>query len=287
MVRDFIGRMRGAAVLLLMLVLSACVAVGDGARNDRVWDESHSRLSTVTWTSPTAFALSNVRDWDWGVDGRDGRRWQVRRHDVRDARAVWFFVEPLGAAPAFAHTFITFELARGGRREFLTVSVEARREADEAYSPVRGLFGAYELIFVWSTERDNLVDTIMRQGKEQRAYRVNVTPEQARVILRGFLDRTNEVARDPRLYHTLEHNCTSELAAVVNREFDQPIPRGPAFWLTGNAARYLHELGYVGAPGSAFAEVDARADLRPLVARVRRLPDPGFSIAWRQALERM
>ncbi|QDZ01283.2 DUF4105 domain-containing protein [Nitratireductor mangrovi] len=277
---------RNLAFLLIAFLVSACVtAAVIPPSHEREWEPSVSRLPTVRWISDDVFAMSNIRDWQWGEDGATRRRWHQRRYDLRDTRAIWFFVEPFPYGRSLAHTFITFELGRGARREFLTVSVEARKEVGETYSPVRGLFSAYELIFVWSTEKDILTDTIIRLGHEVRAYKVNVTPDQARIILRGFLRRTNEIAASPEYYDTLENNCTSELAAVVNREFDMPIPRHSSYVLTGTAARYLHSLGYIVDPSESYAEVDARADIGGPVRRFGHLGERRFSIAWRRVVE--
>lgn len=277
--------LRTVVTVLLTAGLAACMSTpGVAPSNDRNWEEVHARASTVRWLSGTRFSLSNIRDWEWGPDGPVRKRFHTRQFDIGETQAIWYFVEPLSFASSMAHTFATFEIGRGDRRQFLTISVEARREVGEKYSPLRGLSNAYELIFAWSTEKDILTDTVVRLGHPLQAYRVNVTPEQAGIILHGFLDRTNELARAPEFYNTLEHNCTSELAAVVNSRFDTPIPRHSSFVLTGNAARYLHSLGFIGDPAVPFAEIEAAADAREAVSRNARLPERQFSVAFRRSL---
>lgn len=277
--------LRSFVAVLIAVLLSACVsAPGVAPSNDRDWEEVHSRVSAVRWLSASRFAISNVRDWAWGPDGPTRKNWHTRQFDVRETQAIWYFVEPLSFAKSMAHTFATFEIGRGERRQFLTVSVEARREVGESYSPLRGLSNAYELIFAWSTEKDILIDTVTRLGHPLQAYRVNVTPEQAGIILRGFLDRTNELAQKPEFYNTLEHNCTSELAEVVNSKFDKPIPPHSSFVLTGNAARYLHSLGFIGDPATPFAEIEKAADAQEAVRKNAHLPERQFSVAFRRSL---
>lgn len=277
--------LRSVVVALVAALLSACVATpGDSPSNERNWEEVHSRVSAVRWLSASRFSISNIRDWSWGPDGPSRKNWHTRQFDVSQTQAIWYFVEPLSFARSMAHTFATFEIGRGEQRQFLTVSVEARREVGETYSPIRGLSSAYELIFAWSTEKDILIDTVMRLDHPLQAYRVNVTPEQSAIILRGFLERTNELAQKPEFYNTLEHNCTSELAAVVNSKFDTPIPPHSSFVLTGNAARYLHSLGFIGDPATPFAEIEKAADAREAVKKNARLPERQFSVAFRRSL---
>ncbi|HHZ10270.1 MAG TPA: DUF4105 domain-containing protein [Rhizobiales bacterium] len=277
--------LRGFVAVLIAVLLSACVsAPGLVPSNERNWEDVHARISAVRWLSASRFSISNVRDWTWGADGPTRKNWHTRQFDLGETQAIWYFVEPLSFAKSMAHTFATFEIGRGDRRQFLTVSVEARREAGETYSPLRGLSNAYELIFAWSTEKDILVDTVMRLGHPLQAYRINVTPQQAGIILRGFLERTNELAQKPEFYNTLEHNCTSELAAVVNSKFDTPIPPHSSFVLTGNAARYLHSLGFIGDPATPFAEIEKAADAREAVRKNAHLPERQFSVAFRRSL---
>lgn len=273
--------------LWLGLVLTACTGWGTGATvpqpsNDREWQTVMSRLSTVQWETPSRFALSNVRNWAWNADGAVRETWETRRHDVTDVRAIWFFVDTFRRVPHIAHTFMTFEFGEGAQRRFLTVSVEARREVGETYSVIQGMQGAYELIFAWSAERDILTDSVLHYGRSDvEMYRANVTPDQAGRILRGFLARTQELARRPERYNTLRHNCTTELAAVVNREFSDPIPWHSSFVLTGHAPRYLHELGFLGDPEISYERQRAQSRIAPLVRHVARLPERRFSTALR------
>ena len=280
--------MRLLILLCLPAVLLGCAGPDlPPPSHDREWQGYVSRHATVSWHTPARFSLRNVRNWEWNADGPVRKRWETRRHDLDDLRAIWFFVEPFPGAPAFAHTFITFEFGEGRGREFLSVSVEARREIGEDYSAFRGLRGDFELIFAWSTERDILTDSVLNFGHEMRMYRVNVTPEQARRILRGFLARTEEIARRPERYNTLRHNCTTELAAVVNREFGDPIPWHTSFVFTGGAAKYLHRLGYLGEPERPFRQVRARARVERLIAHFAELSERRFSAALREGLAAM
>jgi hypothetical protein len=277
--------LRASICLCLVLFLAACSGkTVNQPSNDRNWEEHVSRLATVHWETRDRFALRNVRNWEWNASGAARKLWETRRHDINDLQAIWFFVEPFPRSPTFAHTFLTFEFGEGAQREYLTVSVEARREVGEEYSLIGGMQGAFELIFAWSTERDILTDSVLHYGHGIEMYRTNVTPEQARIILRGFLARTNQLAKIPELYNTLRHNCTTELAAVVNREFDTPIPWNDSFIFTGHAARYLHSLGYLDEPGQSYARLRSTARIAPLIRHLAAASERRFSNALRQGL---
>lgn len=279
------GRGRAVATLLVVLALAACgVAATSPPSNDRAWEPSVSRLATAQWTSPTTFRMNELRDWDYGPAGAVRRNWVTRSYDIRAVRGIWFFYTPFDFSDALGHTFITFEMERAGRPEFLTVSIEARKEVGEVYSPLRGIFGAYELAFVWSTEKDLLTKIAVYLERGARMYKVNIAPDKAGLILKGFIDRTNRLAANPELYNTLRNNCASELADVVNRTFGRRIPYDSSFILTGRAAAYLHSLGYLGDPDRPFRDIEARAEVGDLIKAYREVPERRFSLTLRRAL---
>lgn len=114
--------------------------------------------------------------------------------------------------------------------------------------------------------------------------RVNVTPDQTRRTPRGFLARTQQIAQLPELYNSLRHNCTTELAAVANREFRDPIPWDNSVVLTGYSALYLHKLGYLGDPEVPYRRLRSAARISPLVQHLAPLPERRFSTSLRGAL---
>jgi len=270
--------LRPLLLLVFLGLLGGCAALHPTAQG-RPWQEEVSRVALVQFEGDGGIVISNLRNWEWDADGAVTRRWETRRYRLEDVRGLWFNVEPFDANDCFAHTSLTFELAGDA---FLSVSVEARKREGEVYSPLRGAFGAFPLIFVWSSERDMLTNAAVTLGREVQSYPVNATPEQARAILEGFLDRTNQLAFRPELYNTLRRNCTTELAAVVNRVFDQPIPRDASFFLTGRSPQTLHRLGFLGDPGTPFATLQAEARRDEAIRRHATLPERQFSRAIRR-----
>ena len=62
-------------------------------------------------------------------------------------------IEPQPGSQLAAHTLLLFEF-EGDR--LLGLTIEARRERNEDYSALRGIFNAFELAYVWGTARDFL-----------------------------------------------------------------------------------------------------------------------------------
>ena len=111
-------------------------------------------------------------------------------------------------------------------------------------------------------------------------YRVRASPAVARALLLDYLTEVNDLARAPRWYNALTHNCTTEIQHHV-----QQVARGNPFDWRILANGYLDELGYERRQintSMPFAELRQRSDI---TARARTAGDRGdFSAVIRAGL---
>jgi hypothetical protein len=165
---------------------------------------------------------------------------------------------------AIAHVMASFGFAGG---EFVAFSIEMRKEAGEAGSMLRSFFRKYELIYVVADERDVIrLRTNYRQPREQvYVYGTRLPVENQRKLFLSYVEKVNELSREPEWYNTLEDNCTT---GVLQRTHAYR-GRGRYNWkilLSGFAAEYAYEVGMLDT-SLAFADlrercrVNARAEL--------------------------
>lgn len=256
-------------------------------RDDRNWEPEFANLTTFEDLGGGRWRLNDLRHWTWNESGPGQTIWGERIIDENAVSALWYYVQPFGGWEGIAHTFLVFELngKDGGAASYIGVSVEARRQTGEVYSALAGLFRAYELTYLWASEKDLLTRRVLYLPDELYGYRLNVPPQTARAALRHFIARTNELAARPRFYNTLFSNCTNELAKTVNDGGGDFIPYHYSFVLTGYADRYLHRLGYLGGPGSDFAAIRAAGHLNAIVRANAGAGEMAFSRAIRAGLE--
>ena len=91
-----------------------------------------------------------------------------------------------------AHTLVSFGFDDG---QYLAVSVEARRQDWQSYSPLWGLFRSYELMFVLGDERDLVRLRTNIRRERVYLYRVASAPEYTDSA--GRLPRAGRNARGP------------------------------------------------------------------------------------------
>ena len=65
------------------------------------------------------------------------------------------------------HTILSYEFEDGRR---LACSIEVRRKKGSRYHPLKGIFRAYELIYVWGTERDIIGGDLDAEESRKHIY---------------------------------------------------------------------------------------------------------------------
>jgi hypothetical protein len=219
-----------AALVLLLGALGLLLALARRAPSaERDWAADHARPARVTLTKSEA-RIADLRDFDHAAGGSytEGYRDETVRLD--DVRGVWFALAPFVERwRGLAHTFVSFELADD---RFISISVEARREKDEAYSLLGGMLRQFEVTYVVGTEHD-LIGLRALRGDTLFLYPSRATPEQARALFTDMLGRAEALNTRPEFYHTLTRNCATLLREHVNRILPEPLPFGWAMLFPG------------------------------------------------------
>ena len=272
MARGILRKVLPGAALILGMSAAACVS--GPARSDRDW---HPYLAQTAHVSRQAesVSISPVSDWSYSREGETGQRYIEVSFRPQDLREIWFVLEPQPGSSLAAHTFLLFEFEDD---RLLSLTIEARREREERYSALRGIFNAFELSYVWGTARDFLTRRAVMLDHDIYVYPVSISDAQKQVLLMRLLERTDRLEREPRYYNTLFSNCTNELAKAAGLHW------APAYILTGASDEYLYQRGII--PGDSFAEAQRRADVTRFVQNLNEQPASAFDAALLAELRR-
>ncbi len=186
--------------------------------NARAWAPEQAVLPRVTISGDSA-RVDRLRDFSHTSDTTAVRRYDSRTYDLGQIRRVWYVLSPFNPdwrGPA--HSFLSFEFADG---QFVSVSVEARREADEAFSVVGGAFRQYELMVVVGSERDLVGLRAVTWDDPVYLYPGRATPEQARGVFVALLRRAQALEAAPGVLQHAEQQLHDEPPGR-----DQRRPRG-------------------------------------------------------------
>jgi hypothetical protein len=213
-----------------------------GPSNQRDWSTGQERLP-YTQFGRDSVVITNVRNFDYDSAGNvRAPNYVSRQIDLNSIESVWFVLAPFetdNRGPA--HSFLSFGFADS---QYLSISVEARREADESYSILKGMLNRYEIMYVVGTESD-LIRLRVARGDDVYLYPIKTSKDKVRRLFVEMLQRANELSTRPEFYNTLTNNCTTSILEHVNAFASRKIPYGREVLLPGYADELARELGLI------------------------------------------
>jgi Domain of unknown function (DUF4105) len=256
------------AAIVVIVCLGGCRSVEKVVRpsNFRDWEPEQAVLPTVEYQG-TQVTVRNVRNCQYFANDVYLVDYYDKTFELNNVRGVDLIVAPFAEMPAFAHTFVSFEITGpDGKPDYLAVSVEVRKEKDERYSTLKGSARQYELMYVLADERDVIQQRTNFRGEEVYLYDTVATPEAARALLSDVLTRVNKLSKEPEFYDTLTNNCTSNIVRHINRIKPNRIVADVRMLLPGYADELAYDEGLLVRQGS-FLDTKRAAHINPLAQR--------------------
>ncbi len=229
-----------ARTLFIVGILFIIVLLRQPSHN-RSWEKESSIMPEVTITNDTV-TIKNVRDFTYSTSSITNYGYTERTIPISDIEKVYFIIEPFSSWKAVGHTFLTFDI-KG--QEPIAFSVEARREDDESYSAVKGLFNTYETWYVWGNETDLITRRGLYLDHPLHMYQLDIAQEGAQKLFKGLAEKTIDISSNPKFYNSLLTNCTNELAKISNFVTPGKVPFHYSLFLTGYSDEYLYKLGLI------------------------------------------
>ena len=187
--------------------------------------------------------IHQVRDFAWTSETQYAKAYEDRTYDLDKIQSAWFIIVPFTKKwRGPAHIFASFGFADS---QFVSISIEARREAGESYSTLLGLLRKFELIYVVGDERDLIGRRAVYDGTDVYLYPVQSPPERVRKVFVSMLERVNQLRDHPEFYNTATNNCTSNLIAHVNLITPGAVPSSWKTVLPGYVDEVAHSLGLI------------------------------------------
>jgi hypothetical protein len=226
---------RWTLVLLgIIILIGGAYLLTLSPSHDRVWELGHDELPRIDIVDDEV-TITNLRDFAWTGPFEAEPNYITDTFRLSELETVDVVISHFDDFEGLAHIFLSFGFAD---ERYVSVSVETRRETHETYSPLRGLFRQYELIYVVGTDRDVIGVRTGPRDERVYLYRVNALPEQVQEFFTLLAERINHIADTPVFYNTLFTNCTNEITRRVERVSDVRFPRTYKLLFPG----YFHEM---------------------------------------------
>ncbi len=238
--------------------------------NSRDWTPEQAVLAYAEVRGNQA-TVHNIRDCRWRSFDDFTVAYNDKTFDLDKLTAVDFIVVPFNETPGLGHTMLSFAFEND---DYLAVSVEIRKERGEAFSPIKGFFQQYEIIYVVASERDVIQRRVNCDLCDVYVHRSTATPAQARDLFRDVMRRVNKLAKEPEFYDTLTNNCTTNIRGHINHLKPDKVPYDYRVLLPGYSDRLAYDLGLIERHGS-YEETRLRARVNYQAYLHRN--DPAFS----------
>lgn len=247
------------------------------AGNDRPWQPDVAVLAHAT-VDGTKVTLHNIRHLHYRSETDFDASYYDKTFDLECLDAV-DLVAVYWMGDAIAHIMVSFGFAG---QDFVTFSIETRKEEGEGYSTLKGFFKQYELIYIVGDERDLIrVRTDFRNPPEDvYLYRVSMKPERARRLFLSYVQKINRLWKSPEWYNTATTNCTTNVVWHVQAAGGLARYNWRVL-LSGYAPQYAYGLGALDIR-LPFEELRRRSYINPNARAVGAAED--FSVRIRENL---
>ena len=247
--------------------------------NERQWQPDLAKLPYAT-VDGDLVTMHNIRNVDYRSEFDYSPAYYTKTYDLKKLEGIDLFAV-YWMGPAIAHTIISFNF---GDKDYLAVSIEARKELNEGYSTIKGFFRQYELTYIVADERDVIrLRTNYRKDPHEEVYlyRIQMDKENFRRLFLEYLRKINEIHEKPTFYNTLLDNCTT---AIWFNTWVIPghLPFSWKILLSGYVPEYLYESKVL-ATQLPFEQLQRQAHINPVAQAADQSPD--FSRRIRAAIK--
>lgn len=265
---------------LIAIALIACLFVVvhflTKASNDRNWNDDQNILPTAE-IKDNLISIHNIRNFTYTSTTNYTRAYYDKTFDLNKLKKVWYVVEPFSGIPGSAHTFLSFEFEDN---QFISISVEIRKEKGETYNPIEGLFNKYELMYVIADERDVIKLRSNYRKDLVYVYPVKTTQEKARELFLDMIERANDLSQHPEFYNTVTDNCTTNIVKHVDKITPNKVPLfNFRILLPASSDKLAYDLGLIDTDLS-FEGARTRYFINDRALKYAN--DPNFSIRIRE-----
>jgi hypothetical protein len=223
-------------------------------RQDRDWKPEVAVLAHADIDGDSV-TIYNVRNFAYRIETDFTPSYETRTYDLTQLRGLDLFLNYWGS-PLIAHPILSFDFGDQGR---ICFSIETRPERGEAYSPIRGFYRQFELIYIAADERDVIrLRTNFRKGEDVYLYHLALPLEQVRGRFLEYVRRINELNARPEWYNAVTTNCTTSIRS--QHDAKDRVPWDWRILANGKADEMLYEVGVVDR-SVPFADLKRRAHI--------------------------
>jgi len=194
--------------------------------------------------------IHNIRNISYSNTSIFNLSYYNKKFDLNSIDSLYFVVEYFTEHEGVAHTFLSFGF---NKSDFVSISVEIRKEKGEIYSPYKGLINEYELMYVVGDENDLIKLRTNFRNSSVFLYPIDTTSDKIKLLFVDMLSRANKLKKHPEFYNTIFNTCTTNLLRHANKIRLNKIVYNYKIFLPGYSDELLYDLDLIVKKGN-FSE---------------------------------
>jgi len=229
-------------IIIVILITYSIFSIIIKPSLNRDWNTDQEILAKAV-IDGNRISISNIRNINYRTTSDFDVRYYDKTFDLDKLNSVWYMVEPFtGHGAGAAHTLLSFGFENG---DYISISVEIRKEKGEKFGAVTGLLRQYELAYVIADERDVIKLRSNYRKDDVFLYPVKTSKENMRKLFVSMLNRANDLAIKPEFYNTLTNTCTTNIVSHVNEIVPGRIPLSYKVLMPAYSDELAHKIGLI------------------------------------------
>lgn len=205
-------------------------------QNNRQWQGDVARVFDFSQNGQE-ITVHQVRNFAWHSEQKFDVNWASRSYRLDKLERADLIISDWGLGE-IVHTMVSFGFSDG---QYLTFSIETRKESSEQYSALAGFFRKYELLFVAGDEKDLIYTRSNVRGEQVYLYPITASQEHLQNLFLAYLNTGQSLKDKPQWYNTLFSNCTTVIYQLIDTIAPNALPKDYRLLLAGRLPSYLYE----------------------------------------------
>ena len=227
------------SLFIFFIFVCSVFIITKQASHNKEWEFGQEKLPFIQ-ISGNDVIIKNYRDFLWHEKTEDAQRNYIQKQFLlSDIEGVDVVISHFSPYESLAHVFLNFNLSNG---DVIGISVEARRETHEEFSPLMGLLSNFELIYIVASYFDLVGLRQDIRNESVYVYPTIASKEKTKELFLSLASDINDLYEKPRFYNTFSSNCTNILARSVEKLSDYDFPWYYTIFAPGKLDKALFEM---------------------------------------------
>ena len=236
--QSIFSRAKDITIYIVVFILSLFWYFHIPAQQNRDWNPEVARIFSSEQQGDQ-ITIHNVRNFNWHSESQYDQRWETRHYNLKHITGV-NIITSYWMGPQIAHTLVSFNFSD---QKPLVFSIEIRKEKTEDFSAIGGFFRQFELSLIASDEKDIVYTRSNIRGEQVYFFPINMPKEEMQALFLEYLEKSKELAQQPRWYNTLTSNCTTLVFDMIQAISKKELPTDYRLLASGYLPNYLYDLG--------------------------------------------